>query len=108
MEINKTAIKEYKGFGVKYWLMKQKKYFDTGLSFTHYIKWLIVFFGITTMNVNAIMWMGVGYAIFSYVLGLALFRYGWVTAGQEVTNQYDIFVKELRELKAEMKKKRKV
>ena len=74
-----------------------KAYFDKGLGFTSYVKYMIAFFGVASLNVKLTMYIGIGYAIFCYIFGMLFYKYGWIKAEHEVANRFNLFMKELRE-----------
>ena len=80
----------------KYKICLHKSYFDTGLSLTNYLKYLIAFFGLATLNLRLTMIIAVVYAVVCYLLGYLWFKYAWINAEREVKNKYDEFVKEMR------------
>ena len=80
-----------------YTLALHKRYFDQGYSFTHYIKYMIAFFGLASQDISATLWIGVGYAVSCYLIGMFLYKVGFMEATAEVDNQYNLFQKEMRE-----------
>ena len=85
-------------FNTKYRLALLKRYFDTGYSVTSYIKYMIAFFGLASADLKATLIIGVAYGIFCFIFGYLWIKYNWYTAEQEVSNQYNLFVKEMREM----------
>ena len=77
-------------------LLLQKRYFDLGYGITSYVKLVIALFGLSSLNVKATMILAFGYAIFCYVFGWAWVKYGWYEVDLEITNKYNLFVKEVR------------
>jgi len=76
--------------------MLHKSYFDTGFGLMNYPKYLIGFFALASRDVKTTMIIGVIFAILCYVLGFLYFKFGWIKASNEVGNQYNLFVKEMR------------
>jgi len=80
----------------KYKLLLHKAYFDAGYGITGYFKYLIALFGISTLNVKATLIIGVVYAFCCYIIGWAWYSYGFMIASQEIGNNFNLFVKEMR------------
>ena len=80
-------------FKDKYRIFLYKKYLDMGLGLTNYVKYIIAFFGIASSDVKATLWIAFFYAIFSFFLGLAYFKYKWAEVDAEIANNYNPFVK---------------
>ena len=86
-------------FKTKIKLLKQKRYFDLGYGYTSYIKLPITIFGIGDAiegKILSVVIMVLFYGIFCYVFGWAFIKYGWFTADLEITNKFNLFVKEMR------------
>ena len=83
-------------FQVKYKLCLWKAYFDKGMGLTNYIKYLIAFVGIASLNVQLILILGIIYGISCFFLGWWWFKWKWITAEFEVQNKVNLFVKEMR------------
>ena len=76
-------------------------YFDTGIALTSYpIKiFLVIGIGVAVddvKNLKLIVLLGFLYGIFSFVLGWAWYKYKWMEAQWEVTNRYNLIMKEIR------------
>lgn len=88
----------------KYKLMKLKAYFDNGYSLTSYPKWVIATVGIgSAIQGYNLLWLfagGIAYGLVCFLLGFLFLKYGFFEASQEVNNQFNLFVKELRERKS--------
>ena len=74
-----------------------KKYFDTGLGVTNYVKYLIAFFGLASADLKYTLILAFVYALFCYFFGMFWIKWGLLEAEQEVSNIYNLFVKEMRE-----------
>lgn len=74
-------------------------YFEVGYGKTGYIKYVIALFGLSSLNLTATMWAAFVYAISCYVVGRMWVRFGFLEAQKEVTNQHDLFVKQMRNRK---------
>lgn len=77
-------------------LMFHKNYMDCGINMTKYFMYLLVLFGWVTNNKEATIYASIAYIIFSYILGWAYFRFGWMKAQMEVSNRVNPFVEEVR------------
>lgn len=86
--------------GYKYKLVLLKKYFDTGYGMTNYLKYFILAFGLYEISImqawKSALIVGVIYGVCCFIFGWLWFKYGWVTAEIEVNNQFDLFVREMR------------
>lgn len=80
-----------------YKLALHKAYFEKGYSLTNYVKYLIALFGLSSLNVKVTLSLGVVYAFFCYFIGLGWYRFGFIEAEIEVSNQFNLFVKQVRE-----------
>ena len=84
----------------KYILMLWKAYFDTGYSFLSYPKWAFAILGIgSAIQGYSLFWLMGGAAVFGitcFLFGMLLFKKGFFKAQQEVINQYNLFMIELR------------
>ena len=86
-------------FNTKYKIVLYKSYFDKGLSLTSYIKYLIAFFALGSLNLKATFIFAFIYALLCFVVGYLWFKKGFVIAEQEVSNKFNLFVKEMRNRK---------
>jgi len=71
-------------------------YFNKGMSLTYYIKFLILLFGVSSLNVKDTLYLGALYGVASYILGLLFFRVGFAEEEIEVNNFFNRFVREVR------------
>ena len=85
---------------IKYKLLLWKAYVMTGYSLTQILKYIImVFVGWEVTggrDLSKIIGVAVIYAIFCYVLGWVWFKFELVNAEQEISNQFNPFVKQVR------------
>jgi len=86
---------------IKYYkLCLHKGYFEKGLSLTNYLKYLIALAGaasyLSSKNLNIAIMLAVGYAVACYFLGWLWFNRGFYQAEIEVSNQFNLFVEEMR------------
>lgn len=83
-----------------YKICLHKSYFERGLSITNWFKYPFAIIGVTNYavsnNVNLTAFLLVFYFISCYLLGWAWFNKGFALAEAEVGNQYNEFVKEMR------------
>ena len=80
-------------------ILLQKRYFDTGYGITSYIKVVVAIFGIGAIATGDKLFpiiLILLYGAFCYILGWAYFKYGWYTIDLEITNKFNLFVKEMR------------
>lgn len=84
----------------KYKFMLMKAYFDNGYSFLSYPKWVFAIIGIgSSIQGYNLLWLLVGaivFLIFCFIAGWIFIKFGFLEASQEVNNQFNLFVKELR------------
>lgn len=77
-----------------------KAYFYQGWGVTSMVKYAIALFGLYSIGedipMKYMVWIGIGYALFSYILGWLMYEYGFIQAEIEVNNRYNEFVKEVR------------
>lgn len=82
-----------------------KSYFDKGYSWLSYPKYIfLLLLGADTIassggNLNRIIWLGIAYLIFCFILGKILYLRQFVEAEWEVGNQYNPFIREMRNSK---------
>lgn len=81
--------------GYKFCLLKA--YFDKGYGLTSYIKYMIAFFGLASQDVNLVLFIAVIYAFICFFIGWLWFKYRFIDAETEVGNQFNPFVKEMRQ-----------
>jgi len=86
--------------GWKFRLSLWKAYLDTGRGLTDYIKYFIVVGGFYAAvgNISFILMMTilVFYLIISYIIGWIYIKFGFLEAQQEVSNEYNLFCKQVR------------
>jgi len=83
-------------FKTKYKLCLTKRYFDTGYSLTNYMKYFIAFFGLASRDIQTTMIIGFSWVFACFFIGWIWIKYKFIEAEQEVTNQFNLFVKEMR------------
>jgi len=92
----------------KYRFCFWKARFGKGYGLTSYIKYIIILFGLAegfaTQSLDKTLIAAFIYGIACFFIGYVWYKYGFVEAEIEVSNQYNLFVKELRS----DRKKRKV
>ena len=82
----------------KYKLLLLKAYFDKGLGLTNYIKYMIAFFGIASLNAKVTLILGIVYGVLCFIVGWVWFKYRLVEVEKEIENKYNLFVTEMREM----------
>ncbi len=84
----------------KYKFLLQKAYFDKGWSFASFLRYAIVLTGLAegfaTQSMKFTLLIGVVYAICCYLFGRYFFKHGWIKAEHEVTNQFNLIMREIR------------
>lgn len=78
-----------------WWLLWQKRYFDTGFGVLGYLKYLIVGVGFTG-NSQLTIRFAIGYAIVCYLFGLAWVKFKVVDMENEISNILNPFQREVR------------
>jgi hypothetical protein len=77
-----------------------KAYFEKGYSLTSYLKYVILLFGllegIKTQEITYTLIVAVLYIFACFFLGWAWYHYGIIESEIEVTNNFNLFVKEMR------------
>ena len=90
-----------KGWKYKFCLLKA--YFDNGYSLLSYPKWILATVGIgSAIQGYNLLWLflgGLGFGIICFVVGYVWLSLGFYEATQEVSNQFNLFVKEIRKRK---------
>ncbi len=79
-----------------YKLALLKSYFDAGYGITSYLKYMIAFFGLASADVKTTLIIGVLYGISCFLIGWIAYQSGFIEAQAEVSNQYNLFQKEIR------------
>src|SRR3990167_5515124 len=75
-------------------------YFNTGYSFSSPLKWFAAVVGVGEVvkdNYDMVILGMIIYIIFCIIFGYFIYKWKIVLALQEVENQYNLFVKEVRE-----------
>ena len=83
-------------FQVKYKICLWKSYLEKGMSILNYAKYLVMFFALAS---NSVLWTFVFAAVFgisSFFLGWWWFRSEFMKAEFEVSNNYNLFVRQMR------------
>lgn len=74
-----------------------KAYFDKGFSLTNYFKYLLLLFGWATSDVQNTIIIGIIWCFSCLILGRLWFYYRLIDTEQEILNQFNPFVKDMRE-----------
>ena len=80
----------------KYRFRLQMRYFEYGNSMIGYVKWLIAFWGITTVDFVTTFMFAFAYAIICYTTGRLLFKLRMPEVENEISNQFNLISKQLR------------
>lgn len=76
--------------------MLMKAYFDKGYGTTSYFKYLIAFYGVSSLNTKTTMIIAAIYGVACFFIGWLWYKVGLVDAETEVGNQFNPFAKEVR------------
>ena len=79
-----------------YRLMLWKAYFDKGYGVSSYFKYLIAFYGMSSLNIKITMIAGVIYGLSCFITGYLWYKFKFVDAEHEVQNVVNPFIKEMR------------
>lgn len=78
-----------------------KRYFDTGLSLTNYVKYVIGLMGLYSVgkdiDINYTLIIGGAYLIFCFILGYFWIKHKMVDYENEINNRLNPFQREVRE-----------
>jgi hypothetical protein len=83
-------------FSTKYQICLHKNYFEKGLSLSNYLKYVIAFGALASQDLKLVLIWAAIYGAFCYILGFIWFKSDFIKAEIEVSNQYNIFVEEMR------------
>ncbi len=83
---------------IQYQFALHKKRVDVGYGITYIIKWFLGYFAASSQNVQMTFTLSIIWIISCYFLGWFWIDSRMMEAEQEVNNQNDTFVKEMREL----------
>lgn len=90
-------LKRPDGVGTfKFHFLIWKRYFDQGYSITNYIKYLVAVVGVTTGDLGTTVWLAVGYTLACFLVGWVWYNYDFMWVDNEIGNQYNPFVGEVR------------
>lgn len=82
-----------------------KRYFDTGYGLTNYIKYAIALFGISSLDVRATLMIGLLYGIACVAIGWWWYRFQFVEIDNEISNRFNFFMREMREMRQKLEEK---
>ncbi|MAH51805.1 hypothetical protein CMI37_38670 [Candidatus Pacearchaeota archaeon] len=80
-----------------YRLMLWKAYFDKGYGVTSYFKYLIAFYGMSSLDVSLTMILGMFYGVSCFFIGYFWYKCKLVDAEHEVNNVVNPFIREMRD-----------
>lgn len=83
-------------FKTKYKLCLWKGYLDKGLGLTNYFKYVIAFFALASQAIELTIIITAVYGVTSFFLGWLWYKTDFVKAEQEVSNNFNIFVEQMR------------
>jgi len=73
-----------------------KAYFDKGYSLSSYPKWVFAVAAIKFTNVKIALILGIIYTLSCFIIGWAWYKYDVILAEAEVSNKFNLFVREMR------------
>lgn len=73
-----------------------KRYFDVGFATLNYAKYLLMVLGINFPSIKFLILLGFGYGFLCYFLGWWWLNYGMLDAETEISNRYNLFVRQMR------------
>jgi hypothetical protein len=79
-------------------LALHKRYFDQGFGVLNYIKYPLMLLGFAIPNTKYIIIVAILYAMICYFLGWWWLNKGMQTAETEISNKFNPFVAEMREI----------
>ena len=82
---------------LKWKFLLWRRYFETGYALTAYIKYLIALFGISSLNVSKTITIAFIYAIICFFIGFFWYKWKFAELDNEISNRFNLFVKEMRE-----------
>lgn len=74
-----------------------KAYFDKGFALTNYFKYILLLFGWATADVQNTIIIGVVWCFGCLILGRLWFHFRLIDTEQEILNQFNPFVKDMRD-----------
>ena len=77
-------------------LCYHKAYVEKGLALLAHVKYALGLFAIASGDIVATFALSICFALASYLIGRAWYRRGWMEAENEVSNDVNLFVKEMR------------
>ena len=83
-------------FALKYKICLWKSYLEKGLSITNYAKYLVAFYALASKDILSTFIIASAFGITSFFLGWWWFRSEFMKAEFEVSNNYNLFVKQMR------------
>jgi len=75
-----------------------KAYFDEGYGFTSYFKYMIAFYGMSSLDVRNTLLVGFIYGLSCFLIGWLIFKTKFKDAQIEVQNRVNPFVDEMRKV----------
>ena len=82
----------------KFKALLHKRFFETGWGTAgKYVFYATGVFGVTSQQVELTMFLTLIEGVLCWVLGFLYYRFGFAEADTEITNQFNLFVKEMRD-----------
>ena len=73
-----------------------KAYFDKGFSITNYVKYVIAFIGISSLNTKLTLIVAAIYGLCCLIIGFVWYKYKIIEVENEVNNKFNPFQREVR------------
>ncbi len=74
-----------------------KAYFEQGFGLMNYLKYLILLFGLSSLDVSATLILGFIFGISCFFVGWAWYKWNWIRYEKEIQNHFDPFAGQVRE-----------
>lgn len=102
-------FKKPDGISILKWrFLLGKRYFETGYGLTNYVKYVIALFGLSSLDIGKTMALGLVYAVACFVIGYYWYKKHFIEADNEVSNRFNLFMREMREMKEKVENNRSV
>ena len=89
---------------IKWHLITLKRFLDTGFTQTAYLKYAVMLFGLSSLNVEKTLFFGLIYLIFCVFFGYVYFLFQFAELETEWSNRFNYFVSEMRNMKDKLEK----
>ena len=87
-----------------WYILIVKRFFDVGLAQTNLFKYALASIGFARQSVEETIWLFTGYGFFCIGLGFYLHLWGIVETEIEISNRFNDFIEEMRNMKKNIEK----